>query len=71
MTPGSECSTPLAVGGPYGFEESVGAAGVKYTLIGLVCVPWIWSIPLALMTAEVGLCTIDIWMYFYSVVESS
>lgn len=41
-------------GGPYGFEESVGAAGVKYTLVGLVCVPWIWSIPLALMTAELS-----------------
>ena len=41
-------------GGPYGFEESVGAAGVKYTLLGLVCVPWIWSIPLALMTAELS-----------------
>ena len=41
-------------GGPYGFEESVGAAGVKYTLLGLLCVPWVWSIPLALMTAELS-----------------
>ena len=41
-------------GGPYGFEESVGAGGISYTLLGLLCVPWVWSIPLALMTAELS-----------------
>ena len=35
-------------------SESIGAAGIKYTLIGLCIVPWIWSIPQALMTAELS-----------------
>ena len=41
-------------GGDYGIEDSVGAAGPAYTMIGLLVVPWIWSLPIALMTAELG-----------------
>lgn len=37
-----------------GFEDTMGAAGPAYTLLGLLLVPWIWSVPLALMTAELS-----------------
>ena len=41
-------------GGDYGIEDAVGAAGPSWTLIGLLVVPWFWSLPIALMTAELG-----------------
>mmetsp|Transcript_253 Transcript_253/g.771 ORF Transcript_253/g.771 Transcript_253/m.771 type:complete len:464 (+) Transcript_253:13-1404(+) len=41
-------------GGPFGLEESVSAAGPLYTVIGLCTVPWFWSVPMALMTAELS-----------------
>mmetsp|Transcript_23817 Transcript_23817/g.28749 ORF Transcript_23817/g.28749 Transcript_23817/m.28749 type:complete len:461 (+) Transcript_23817:307-1689(+) len=41
-------------GGPYGFEEAVGAGGPYLTLIGLLAVPFMWAIPNALMTAELA-----------------
>ena len=41
-------------GGDYGIEDAVGAAGPAYTLAGLLLVPWFWSLPIALMTAELG-----------------
>lgn len=41
-------------GGDYGIEDAVGAAGPMYTLVGLLLVPWLWSLPIALMTAELG-----------------
>ena len=41
-------------GGDYGLEDSVGAAGPALTLLGLLILPWIWSLPIALMTAELG-----------------
>eukprot|EP00899_Mesostigma_viride_P000199 jgi/Mesvir1/1017/Mv17551-RA.1 len=41
-------------GGPYGFEDCVGAAGPYYTLMVLLFIPFIWSIPMALMTAELS-----------------
>lgn len=41
-------------GGDYGIEDAVGAAGPAWTLIGLLVVPWLWSLPIALMTAELG-----------------
>lgn len=41
-------------GGDYGIEDAVGAAGPMYTLLGLLVVPWVWSLPIALMTAELG-----------------
>lgn len=41
-------------GGPYGFEEAVGAGGPYLTLTGLLLVPFVWSVPNALMTAELA-----------------
>ena len=39
-------------GGPYGIEDAVGAAGPLYALLGCFVFPIIWSIPEALVTAE-------------------
>jgi hypothetical protein len=41
-------------GGPYGFEEAVGAGGPYLTIVGLLLVPFVWSVPNALMTAELA-----------------
>ena len=41
-------------GGDYGLEDSVGAAGPALSLAGLMLLPWVWSLPIALMTAELG-----------------
>ncbi|PIN18608.1 Amino acid transporter [Handroanthus impetiginosus] len=41
-------------GGPFGVEDSVGAAGPLLALAGFLLFPIIWSIPEALITAEMG-----------------
>ena len=41
-------------GGDYGIEDTVGAAGARLTLLGLLLLPWVWSLPIALMTAELS-----------------
>jgi amino acid transporter len=41
-------------GGAYGFEDAVGAAGPGLALAALILVPWLWSFPTALMTAELS-----------------
>jgi amino acid transporter len=41
-------------GGPYGFEDAVGAAGAKITLLMVFVAGALWSAPLALMTAELS-----------------
>ncbi|GAB4857927.1 hypothetical protein Ancab_015832 [Ancistrocladus abbreviatus] len=41
-------------GGPFGVEDSVGAAGPLLALVGFLVFPFIWSIPEALITAEMG-----------------
>ncbi|XP_010256195.1 PREDICTED: probable polyamine transporter At1g31830 [Nelumbo nucifera] len=41
-------------GGPFGVEDSVHAAGPLLALIGFLIFPFIWSIPEALITAEMG-----------------
>src|SRR6185295_13284648 len=41
-------------GGAYGLEDAVGAAGPAIVLLGLIVLPWIWSLPTALMTAELS-----------------
>ncbi|GFP89041.1 probable polyamine transporter at1g31830 [Phtheirospermum japonicum] len=41
-------------GGPFGVEDSVQAAGPLLALLGFVIFPFIWSIPEALVTAELG-----------------
>jgi amino acid transporter len=39
-------------GGPYGVEDAVGAAGPFWALLGFVTFPLIWSVPEALVCAE-------------------
>ncbi|XP_042000506.1 probable polyamine transporter At1g31830 isoform X1 [Salvia splendens] len=41
-------------GGPFGIEDSVGAAGPLVALAGFLLFPLIWSVPEALITAEMG-----------------
>jgi amino acid transporter len=41
-------------GGPYGGEATVGAAGPFFAILGFVIFPFIWSIPEALLTAELA-----------------
>eukprot|EP00871_Galdieria_phlegrea_P000676 jgi/Galph1/1609/GphlegSOOS_G280.1 len=44
----------VTAGGGYGLEPIVQAAGPLPALLGLLVVPWIWSAPQALMTAELS-----------------
>lgn len=41
-------------GGPFGVEDSVNAAGPLLALLGFLVFPFIWSVPEALITAEMG-----------------
>ena len=41
-------------GGAYGIEDAVGAGGPMLALLALLVVPWLWSLPMALMTAELS-----------------
>ncbi|RVW48636.1 hypothetical protein VitviT2T_007752 [Vitis vinifera] len=41
-------------GGPYGEEQAVGAAGPLLAILGFLIFPFIWSIPEALVTAELA-----------------
>lgn len=41
-------------GGPYGEEAAVGAAGPLFAILGFLIFPFIWSIPEALVTAELA-----------------
>ena len=41
-------------GGAYGLEDGVGAAGPLLMLTGIAILPWLWSLPTALMTAELS-----------------
>ncbi|XP_052209482.1 probable polyamine transporter At1g31830 [Diospyros lotus] len=41
-------------GGPFGVEDSVQAAGPLLALVGFLAFPFIWSVPEALITAEMG-----------------
>jgi len=52
---------PLAVlvfynvsGGPFGIEAAVRAGGNLYAILGFVLLPLVWSVPEALITAELG-----------------
>ena len=47
--------TPSPVsGGPYGSEELVKSGGPLLSIVGLLVSPWIWGLPMALLTAELG-----------------
>src|SRR3989304_5260229 len=41
-------------GGAYGLEDAVSAGGPAFTLLALLVIPWLWSFPTALMTAELS-----------------
>jgi len=41
-------------GGPYGLEVAVGAGYPLVTFLCILIIPWIWSLPMALMVAELG-----------------
>ncbi|XP_015083264.1 probable polyamine transporter At1g31830 [Solanum pennellii] len=41
-------------GGPFGVEDTVRAAGPLLALLGFLVFPFIWSVPEALITAEMG-----------------
>lgn len=41
-------------GGPYGIEDGVRAGYPFFFLVGMVVIPWLWSLPCALMTAELS-----------------
>ncbi|XP_004513415.1 probable polyamine transporter At1g31830 [Cicer arietinum] len=41
-------------GGPFGSEDAVQAAGPLLTLLGFIIFPFIWSVPEAMITAEMG-----------------
>lgn len=41
-------------GGPFGVEDTVRAAGPLLALLGFLLFPFIWSVPEALLTAEMG-----------------
>jgi amino acid transporter len=41
-------------GGAYGLEDAVGSGGPLLVLLGILILPWLWSFPTALMTAELS-----------------
>jgi len=41
-------------GGAYGLEDAVSAGGPLIALLGIILLPWLWSFPTALMTAELS-----------------
>ncbi|MFN8007501.1 MAG: APC family permease, partial [Terriglobia bacterium] len=41
-------------GGAFGLEDAVGAVGPLVVLLGILILPWLWSFPTALMTAELS-----------------
>ena len=41
-------------GGPFGVEACVHSAGALFTLLGFAIMPLVWSLPEALITAELG-----------------
>lgn len=41
-------------GGPIGSEEIISAGGPLIGIIGLLVFPWLWSVPVSLVTAELA-----------------
>jgi amino acid transporter len=44
----------MVAGGPYGLEDIIGKAGYLPALVMLAVVPFVWSLPVALMVGELG-----------------
>lgn len=41
-------------GGPFGIEDAVSASSPLYALLGFIILPFVWSVPEALVTAELS-----------------
>lgn len=41
-------------GGPFGIEETIRSAGNLYSILGFLLMPIVWSVPEAIVTAELG-----------------
>ena len=46
-------------GGPFGVEPLVRTGGPGWTVLGLLGVPYIWGLPMAMMTAELSTAVPD------------
>lgn len=44
----------MVAGGPYGLEDIIGKAGYGVALVLLVAIPFVWSLPTALMVGELA-----------------
>ncbi|KAL6063441.1 proline dehydrogenase [Balamuthia mandrillaris] len=44
----------LVCGGAYGTENLAGSIPPLFALLGLIIVPWLWSLPIAFIVAELG-----------------
>src|ERR1700751_4327247 len=44
----------MVSGGPYGIEDIIGGAGYKWAFLLLLGLPWLWSLPTALMIGELA-----------------
>ena len=57
----------MVSGGPFGIEDNVRAAGPLLAIVGFLVLPIVWSVPEALITAELGAmfpesCGFVIWV---------
>ena len=59
----------LTSAGPFGIEASVQSGGVSYTLLGLIIIPIIYSIPQSLMCSELGSMMPSYHGYIYGCIE--
>lgn len=44
----------LVCGGAYGTEDLASTIPPFFALLGILCIPWLWSLPVALIVAELG-----------------
>ena len=44
----------MVSGGPFGLEEVIGEAGFRAAFLLLLVLPWVWSLPVALLVGELG-----------------
>ena len=57
---GLNCTSLVALtffcvaGGAFGLEDAVGSAGPLISILAILLLPWFWSLPTALMTAELS-----------------
>jgi amino acid transporter len=55
----------LVCGGAYGTEDLGGAIPAFYGLLGILLIPWVWSLPIALIVAELGSAMPDTGGFLY------